>query len=104
MPFSAVTQLAGALRLTCSPLHYARKSTGQPGTVDHLILIDAYIYLLFSPEKVAHDGFLEGRNTPNDVFVFLIPAQSSLPVSPSPLHLLFITFSDSQSVSLRVSE
>lgn len=99
MQFSAVTQLTGADCLTCYPLYYARKSKGQPVTADPLILIAAYVYLLFSPEKIAPDTLLEGRNMPNDLFVFFIPAQSSsLSVPLSPLHLLLIMFSYSQSV------
>lgn len=90
--------------MTCYPLYYARKSKGQNVTADPLILIDAYVYLLFSPEKIAPDTLLEGRNMPNNMFFFFIPAQSSsLSVPLSPLHLLLIMFSYSQSVSTSCS-
>lgn len=72
MWFSAVTQLLGADCLTYYPLYYARKSKGRPGTADPLILIDAYVNLVFSPGKIPPDCLLEGRNMPNDMFVFFL--------------------------------
>lgn len=74
MQFSVVTQLTGADCLACYPLYYARKSKGRPVTADPLILIDAYVNLVFSPEKIAPDSLLEGRNMPNDMFVFFLSA------------------------------
>lgn len=72
--FLLLLGLLERLRLTRYPLDFVRKSEGRPVIADHLILIDAYVYLRFPPETMAPDSLLEGRNLPNGISVFFTPA------------------------------
>ena len=47
--------------MTCYLLYYAKRSKGQPVIAGPLILIDAYVYLLFPSEMVACDSFTGGK-------------------------------------------